>query len=113
MIILVISVLLGSMSQGCDRAVTFQFENRTNETTMIDSRDDDEDSFSPAVTLPPYTTKKVPFMIWGTGVRIRGVTESGKVVLDRHIVWDQLKPGDRVLVINEEGSTPGVTPIKE
>ena len=114
MILLVIGVLIGSIIQGCDRAVTFQFENRTDETILIDSRDYDEDSFTPDTILPPHTVKKYPVMVWGTGVQIRGVSESsGKVVLDRHIVWDELGPDDRVLVISEEGSTPTATPIKD
>ncbi len=114
MIIMVIIVLLISMIQGCDRAVTFQFENRTDETIMITSKDDDRDSFSPDMTLPPQTVKKYPVMIWGTGVQIRGVSESsGKVMLDRHIVWDKLEPDDRILVIGGEASTPTMTPVKQ
>ncbi len=113
-IILAVCVLLASMTQGCDRAVKFQFENRTNETIFIDRRDDHEDSFSPEITLPPHTATESYVMIWGTGVRIRGVSESsGKVMLDRHIVWDELEPDDRILVIGGEGSTPTMTPVKE
>ncbi len=114
MITLVIAVVVCAMTQGCDRALILQFENRTNETILVVSRYDDEDSFSPSVRLPPHTVKEVPFMILATGVQLRGVSlSSDKVVLDRHIIWDERKPGDRVIVIDEMSNMPSVTPIKE
>ena len=124
MIVLGIGSIFGGTIQGCgladggpilgDVAMPIQFENRTNETILVISRYDGEDSFSPSVRLPPHTVEKVPYMIRRTGVQIRGmIIPSNKVVLDRHILWKQFKPDDRVIVIDEESSTPTATPIKD
>ena len=80
---------------------------------MVTASYDGGDSFSPDVRLPPHTVEEVPYMNRRTGVQIRAmIIPSNKVVLDRHIVWKQFMPDDRVIVVGEDSSRPTSTPIK-
>ena len=121
-----IAIILGGIIQGCglsdrrviygDPAVIIRVDNRTDETVSITTDHvDGEDLKQPTLTLQPHTagTFGLMYIDLGTGMWIRGVTASGKMVLEHYIDWDQLKEGDTDLVINEEGSGPAVTPVKE
>ena len=84
-----------NLSLGCgftygDRAQTFRYENRLDEAVVTRYLYDGETQELGGIVVPERSTKQQTVMIVGKGVRIRGITESGMQVFERHYLWVEI-----------------------
>jgi len=101
---LVIAVLVGPLAAfACEPWPTVQWENSTSQRVRVNAYGDSD------FDLQPHQIRKITNSASHWRPEIRVVAEDGRVLLEDHITWDELKKMKYKIVITDPAHLPSPT----